>query len=176
MVWNDNNGVIHYVRSTDNGASVGTVLHLGSGDTPAIAAIGSTVHVVWSDGQIHYVRSTDGGNSFSNPIRIATSGFDPAISVSENNVHVVWESGSQGQSQYAGSTNNGDNFSIKNIGVGFNPDIAAVGDNVYIVGQGQGENTQAVFFTASTDDGSNFGKVEYVTTMGGSLPSVAAAS
>lgn len=104
-------------------------------------------------------------------------GFSQAvISVSENNVHVVWESGSQGQSQYVGSTNNGDNFSIKNIGVGFNPDIAAVGDNVYIVGQGQGENTQAVFFTASTGDGSNFGKVEYVTTMGESLPSVAAAS
>ena len=47
---------------------------------------------------------------------------------------------------------------------------------MYIVGQGQGENTQAVFFTASADDGNNFGKVEYVTTMGGNLPSVAAAS
>jgi hypothetical protein len=47
---------------------------------------------------------------------------------------------------------------------------------VYIVGEGQGENTLAIFFRMSTNSGNDFGKVEYVTTSGGNFPSVGAAS
>jgi hypothetical protein len=62
------------------------------------------------------------------------------------------------------------------MGVGLNPDITVVGDNVYIVGEGQGENTFAIFFRMSIDNGDTFGKIENVTTAQSQpvLPAVAA--
>jgi hypothetical protein len=172
IVWADPTGV--YFRKI-SGEGIENTIHLGLGHNPAIAASGNNVHVVCSE--TFYVYSTNSGDSFSNPVRILSSGsgFDPAIAASGNNVHVVWESGTQ--SQYARSTDNGASFdNIQNIGVGFNPDIVATGDNVYIVGEGQGENTLAIFFRMSTNSGNDFGKVEYVTTSGGNFPSVGAAS
>jgi hypothetical protein len=47
---------------------------------------------------------------------------------------------------------------------------------VYIVGEGQGENTLAILFRMSIDSGNGFGKVESITKMGGSFPSIGAST
>ena len=167
IVWADPTGV--YFKKIG-----GSTIRLGSGHNPAIATSGNNVHVVFdNNGIVQYIRTTNNGGNFGNPIEIAGGG-NPAVAASGTAVHVVWEE--FGQSRYARSTDNGASFSNdQNIGVGINPDVAAVGDNVYVVGQaGQGETP--IFFRMSTDGGNNFDRVEYVTTMGGCFPSVAATS
>ena len=134
----------------------------GHADLPQIAASGNNVYVVWHDA-IHGVvfkRSTDNGASFENTINLSNSiegSIDPEISVSGNNVYVVWEHTPEnnGEIIFKRSTDNGVSFG-QTINVGSNtglqgfPQIAASGNNVYVVWH---DAIHGVVFKRSTDNG-----------------------
>src|SRR3712207_3543698 len=117
---------------------------------PAIAASGNNVYVVWHEGlsgnsEILYRRSTNGGANFSGIVNLSNNtGVSrlPAVDASGNNVYVVWHDDSlvpgNFEILYRRSTNGGANFSgIVNLsnttGQSGRPDVAASGNNVYVV-------------------------------------------
>ncbi len=74
--------------------------------SPAIAASGNNVYVVWYDDSlgnddILYRRSTDGGFSFSGIVNLSNNpggSYYPAIASSANKVYVVWHDSTPGNS------------------------------------------------------------------------------
>jgi hypothetical protein len=187
VAWEDNtpgNPDILYRRSTNGGSTFPNIITnlsdsaLGS-FSPAIAAEGDNVHVVWTDttpaptGDILYRRSTDGGASFTEPIKNlssnAGSSAAPAIAAIGNNVHVVWQDSTPPPMDrdilYRKSTNGGSTFPniITNVsdnsGDSQLPAIAAIGVNIYVVWR---DNTGLVagdfdiFYRPSTDSGVTF--------------------
>ena len=71
--------------SNDGGVSFGDVINLsnsvGSSGSPAIAASGNNVYVVWNDltsgnAEIHYRKSTDGGHTFGSAINLSNDARD----------------------------------------------------------------------------------------------------
>jgi hypothetical protein len=112
VVWEDDTGSeeedILYRRSLDGGGSFPNIIknlsdNAGSSRSPAIAASGANVHVVWDDDtvgtfqfEILYRRSLDGGATFPNIIKnisgnVVGGAANPDIAVSSNNVYVVWD-------------------------------------------------------------------------------------
>lgn len=149
-VWQDNtpgNFKTLYKRSTisfdPTGILSATVVgspFINSG-SPAVAASGNNVYVVWSehtDDDVHllYRRSTDGGATFGGTINLsnnAGSSDRPAIAASGNNVYVVWFDNTPGNAEilYRRSTDGGGTFGStinlsNNAGSSFEPAIYAV--------------------------------------------------
>lgn len=105
VVWQDDtlgNREIFYRRSLDGGRTFTTTSNLsknsGRSLSPAIAASGSHVYVVWDDNttgnhEIFYAHSSDGGKGFSAPQNISNSpsfSAAPTIAVSGSQVYVTW--------------------------------------------------------------------------------------
>jgi hypothetical protein len=99
VVWRDDtsgNNEILYKRSTNDGATFGATINLsnnaGDSITPAVAASGDNVYVVWTDGtpgnpEILYKRSTDGGATFGATINLsnnAGNSAQPAVAAFRN--------------------------------------------------------------------------------------------
>ncbi len=95
---------IYLKRSTTGGNSWGADIRLtnttGLSFYPSIAAVGSTIHLVWEDRRnginspdIYYKRSTNGGLNWGTDIRLTASGNaqKPSISVYGSDVHIVFE-------------------------------------------------------------------------------------
>jgi hypothetical protein len=95
---------IWFRRSTDAGATwepgvrLVQTIDIASGQ-PCIAAAGSSVNLVWSDGtyanpEIIQKRSTDRGLSWTDPVRLtnnAGTSQSPSVSARDSLVHLVWE-------------------------------------------------------------------------------------
>jgi len=105
--WRDNtpgNFDMLYRRSTDGGASFGSIVNLSNnagdsgGISQGIAASGNSVYIVWRDNtpgsyNIFYRRSTDGGASFGSTVNLSNNDGHsdlPAIAASGSNVYIVW--------------------------------------------------------------------------------------
>jgi hypothetical protein len=184
VVWEDDtagNDEILYRRSLDGGTTFPNVIkNLSSNSedsvSPAIAAVGNSVHVVWSDasvgnGDIFYRRSLDDGTTFPNVIKnlssnAGTSGF-PAIAASGNNVHVVWQDATSDPALdilYRRSLDNGTTFPnvIKNLssnaGTSSFPAIAVSGNNVYAVWEDTPilSSTNEILYRTSANNGNTF--------------------
>jgi len=200
VVWTDNtlgpgNSDIFFSKSTDGGNTFSSMPmrisdNLGGSSDPQIAASGSNVYVVWRQGftsttsEIIFSKSTDGGNNFSIPFdisQIVKHSFSPQIAISGSNVYVVWadDTNVPGNSDilFRKSIDGGNNFGntlflSKNPGRSFSPQIAASGNNVYVV---WADNTTVngnsdIFFRKSTDGGNNFSfKLNISNTTGGSF-------
>jgi hypothetical protein len=204
VVWVESSGGsvwdILYRRSTDGGASFGSIVNLtentaADGEETAIAASGNNVYVVWSDfstgtADILYKKSTNGGTSFGdtkNLSNTAGSSREPAVAVSGNNVYVVWRerdstSGNQ-EILYRRSTNGGANFSgavnlSNSTGLSQLPAIAASGNNVYVVWQDDSlvPGTSDILYKKSTNGGASFGDTKNLSNNAGNSGSPAIAA
>jgi len=144
------------------------------------------VYVVWTDNSlgnfdIFFIKSTDGGNTFSKPLNLSNDSglsYQPRIVTDEKNgVYVVWTDNFPGNYDilFTKSSDGGDSFDKPVIlsslkGVSNFPNIAASGNNVYVVWSHKNntdfdpsntENqtqTYTVFFTKSLDRGNSFSK------------------
>ncbi len=116
VIWEytpENNGMIYWTRSADNGASFEKVKNLGNNTGfngfPQVAAAANNVYVAWTDnaqekyGQIFFTRSTDNGESFGEPFLVYkgqesyanTTALSPKLVAGsgDNNVYLLWQSG-----------------------------------------------------------------------------------
>jgi hypothetical protein len=136
-----------------------------------IQVVGNNVYVVWSDnstgnGDIYFKRSMDNGTKFAIASNIAKnngSSISPQIAAVGNNVYVVWSDNSTGNGDiyFKRSMDNGDNFDrrkfvSKNNGSSISPQIAAVGNNVYVVWSDNSTGNGEIRFRGSMDNGTNF--------------------
>lgn len=145
-----------------------------------MALSGNNVYVTWTESYPYYSGSTivccmasiflkaslDNGSSWNNRLTLSDSARDAIhqkIAASENNVYVVWRNmmptGSPGI-VFRASNDNGASFSdIINLHPDNNgadyPEIAASGNNVYVVWQTLG-TAGDIFFARSTNGGASF--------------------
>jgi hypothetical protein len=188
IVWSDNtsgNGDIYFKSSTDNGTTFSFLKNLstnmdGAEHFPQVESTGNNVYVVWQDetpdkGRIRFRASTDNGNNFSITRVLSqeneVNANSPRIDAFGNNVYVVWEDNSRSGNDtsenfdilYRASTDAGTNFTFtkimsKNPGDSYDPEIAAAGNNMYVVWEDNtsGNDTSIdwdIRFRASTDSG-----------------------
>jgi hypothetical protein len=171
VVWSDKTGGtsgkydIRFSKSSNMGddwdASVKLSSNSGDSITPAIAASGSDVYVVWSDKtsgtsnrfDIQFKKSDNGGASFTPNTASGTKvssnsgeSLTPDVDVSTSGIFVVWSDTSGGTSGnfdilLKKSTDGGTTFlpntaNAKNIstnsGISLTPSLAVDGDSVYV--------------------------------------------
>ena len=104
VVWFDitssTTSVIYYIRSTDSGRTWNNPVPItsvaGNAWNPAIAVVGSNVHVVWREinpsnnhRASYYQHSLDGGSTWTSKVFLDSTADWPAISISGNIVYVV---------------------------------------------------------------------------------------
>jgi len=117
---------VYYMRSTDGGNSWSSATKISNvGEyfpcTPAVAASGSYVHVVWSDEswgrfyQVYYRRSEDGGMTWDPVVRLTSDTLhsvkNPYIYVENSNVYIFYHKYGIGDIFYMYSNDNGENWS-----------------------------------------------------------------
>jgi hypothetical protein len=142
-----------------------------------VAAWDSNVYMTWQESvqtgsrnyDIFIMNSNDNGSSFGASVNLSNnSGFSehPQIAAYENNVYIVWADDTPGNREvlFVRSEDNGRSFnSISNLSNNtsdsFNQEIAAFGDNVYVIWLDQGEDGQRnILFKSSADGGATFGR------------------
>jgi hypothetical protein len=158
-----------------------------------VAAWDSSVYVLWQDSvsgrnyDIFIKRSVDNGTTFGEPVNLSNNpGFSehPQLSVYGNNVYAVWADNTPGNRDvlFARSTDGGATFgNVQNLSENpsssHNAEMAAFGNNVYVVwaDQDNQENTN-MLLRASSDGGATFGKTVNIGGPAnfGSFPKVAA--
>ena len=144
----------------------------GGSFDPQIAAIGNNVYVTWGDStpgnnDIFFAASNNNGTSFGTPINLSNNtgfSFIPQIAAVGNNVYVTWEDTTPGNRDifFAASNNNGTSFGTpinlsNNTGGSSNPQIATVGNNVYVTWEDNTPGNIDIFFRASNNNGTSFG-------------------
>ncbi len=105
--------------------------------------------------------------SFGTPINLSNNtgrSFNPQIAAVGNNVYVTWQDDTPGNFDifFAVSNNNGTSFGTpinlsNNTGGSGSPQIAAVGNNVYVTWQDDTPGNFDIFFAASNNNGTSFG-------------------
>jgi hypothetical protein len=165
---------------------------------PQIATSGNKVYVVWEEEnegtngkkEIFFTSSLDGGITFGSIKNLSetngTSEF-PQIATSGNKVYVVWEEENEGTNgkkeiYLRPSSDDGSSFKlIRNIsrtltGTSQFPQIAASGNNVYVVWVDDTNGNKDIYFKASPNSGQGFkGKKNLSETNGTSeFPQIAA--
>ena len=192
LVWSaaDNNGMnieIFFRASHDNGVSFGPTINLSdnarlkNSQNPHIAVSGNNVYVVWEDrtageGRILLRISNDRGNTFGSVIDLSDTrdSLEPQVAVSNNNVYVVWhEIESKSRVVLRASTDNGITFTnainlrIRDIGEACCPQIAAYGNDVYILWADSELELVGghydLHFRASHNNGFTFGRTTSLT-------------
>lgn len=169
---------IYYKHSLDRGTTWAPEILLsdtsGRAFYPSIAAVGETVHVVWSDFRygsqkaVLYRRSTDNGLSWL-PIQCVHAGSwncqEPAIAAGGSIVHVVWATDSAGREIYYNrSTDNGVTWGSP-VQLTFNvyesryPSIATSGDFVHVVWSDWRDRCFEVYYLRSRDGGATWDSV-----------------
>jgi hypothetical protein len=141
-----------------------------------VAAWNNHVHVLWEESipsdsrnyDIFIKNSVDNGTTFSQPINLSNnSGFSehPQLAVYGNNVYAVWADNTFGDRQvlFTRSMDNAGTFELikslsENTSDAMNQEIAAFGDNVYVVWMDRSDSSANVLFRASIDGGKTFSK------------------
>jgi len=176
--------------------SFGSTKNLSNNDgdslDPQIEASGNNVYTVWNDHSegdfdTFFKRSDTSGDSFQSTKDLSNGkngdAQDQHIVKEGNNVYVVWTE--DGDVYFKRSTNNGASFgSTVNLSnddtLSEKPEIAVVGDNVYVVwvdasSDEQGDQQSQLFFKRSTNDGASFGSLKKLDIIRESLdPKIAA--
>ena len=194
VVWADRtpgiNFDIFFAVSIDNGQTFSTPINLsnntGSSTQPQIAASGNNVYVTWEDRtpgnpEIFFAVSIDNGQTFSTPINLSNNtggSTEPQIAVSGTNVYVTWIDNTPGNFNidifFAVSIDNGQSFSTpinlsNNTGLSSQQQIAASGNNVYIVWTDSTPGNNDILFATSNDNGQSFNTINISNNAGGSF-------
>jgi len=184
VIWQDDefgDPDIFFIRSNDDGVTFPFAIDnlsssSGFSDLPQIAATDENVYVIWQDdpppdffNDIYFTASTNSGASFGSVTKLSSSsGFSDSaqIAASGDNVYVVWQDLILLETFYSKSNDAGATFSggINPLSdddslASVSPQVAAAGNNVYLVWLDNSPGNDAVFFTASTDSGASFGNV-----------------
>jgi len=137
----------------------------------AIATLGDTVYVVWSDSRavdddIYFAKSTNGGTSFGASVSVSSvdtiaEEFASITVDASGIIYVVWISTDFNHwwTYFAKSTDGGASFTpavmVDSLGAGLS--IAVYGNNVYIlVGRIEGLSVVGLYFARSTNGGVSF--------------------
>ena len=208
LVWADSNGTqgkngnIFFSSSRDKGKSFDKPINLsnnGNSTSPEVAVDGDNVYVVWAYSQnsgnedVFLSSSRDSGKSFHEPVNLSNNSgnsTNPEVAATSDKVYVVWAESTSKTDKSDGvnlilksSTDNGTHFTKKTIKKDIDkythlPQIAASGDNVYVVGVDRngtkGENGN-IFLSSSRDKGKSFDEPVNLSSSGNSTdPKVAA--
>lgn len=126
---------------------------IGDSLYPQLAVYGRNMYLVWQDNsftgnernyEIYLKRSTDGGASFDKDIINLSNNTglsdDVQLAITGSNIYVVWTDDTTGNREilFTKSIDGGDTFSepvnlSNNSGDSYNSEIAAAGNNVYVV-------------------------------------------
>ena len=190
VVWMEQDEIF-FTRSDDDGVTFPFGINNLSNDpdfssSQQMTAAGEHVYVVWQDENsgdqdIFFTRSNDNGNTFNGgtpgspgtPINLSNdpdfNSVLPQIASVGNNVYVVWQDVNSEDDGiiFSASHNNENSFDVekKNLssssstGLPQSQQIAAAGDNVYVVWQDFNflvPPTSKVFFSKSNDKGLTF--------------------
>ena len=143
----------------------------GFSSTPQITASGANVYVVWRDNSsgnddIYFSASADNGTSFSSIENLSDNigrSDQAQITAVGANVYVVWRDNSSGKDQiyFKRSSDNGNSFYptedlSNNNGSSTNPQITAIGNNVYTVWSDTTTGNGDIYFKSSIDNGTSF--------------------
>ncbi len=189
VVWQDDtlgNNEIFFRASTNNGAGFGTSQNLSNENkestVPQIAASGSNVYVAWQNipspgpatqpPDIFFKAITNNGSTLGATQNLSANsgGSDtPQIAASGSNVYVTWRDDtntnpSNDETFFKVITNNGSTLGAtqnlsSNSGTSYLQQIAAAGDNVYVLWQDDTNNALLSFdalVRASSNDGTSF--------------------
>jgi len=146
---------------------------------PQISSSSNNIYIVWQESvgsygttnyDIFFKKSNDDGKSFGSPINLSDNiGFSehPQIASVGNHVYVIWVDDSSGQREvmFSKSLDSGKTFSnrivVSQNSLGpYHAELAAKGQNVYIVWNSFGMETSNVILLAkSNDEGKNFGEL-----------------
>src|SRR5215212_723744 len=143
----------------------------GFSSTPQITASGDNVYVVWRDNSsgnddIYFSASADNGTSFSSIENLSDNigrSDEAQITAVGANVYVVWRDNSSGKDQiyFKRSSDNANSFYptddlSNNNGSSTNPQITAIGNNVYTVWSDTTTGNGDIYFKSSIDNGTSF--------------------
>lgn len=146
---------------------------------PQISSSSNNIYIVWQESvgsygttnyDIFFKKSNDDGNSFGSPINLSDNiGFSehPQIASVGNHVYVIWVDDSSGQREvmFSKSLDGGKTFSnsivVSQNSLGpYHAELAAKGQNVYIVWNSFGMQTSNIILLAkSNDEGKTFGEL-----------------
>ncbi len=182
VVWTDRrvtgNGEVYYKMSTNNGITWSTDLKISNSLTsdyfPSISAVNNTIHIIWEDrrfnvGTIYYRRSTDYGITWENEMRLTFStppnNWMPALSVSGINIQIGWiAQQNTGNFEVFNmySQDNGATWSnINKITTGLitytsSVSISNKNNFVYLTWQDERTGDKEIYYSYSTNNGSNW--------------------
>ena len=189
VVWADNtpgNSEIFF-RASQSLGTINISNNTGESGQPQIALSGNNVYVTWADRtpginfDIFFAVSIDNGQTFSTPINLSNNtggSTEPQIAVSGTNVYVTWIDNTPGNFNidifFAVSIDNGQSFSTpinlsNNTGLSSQQQIAASGNNVYIVWTDSTPGNNDILFATSNDNGQSFNTINISNNAGGSF-------
>ena len=147
----------------------------GFSSDPQITALGSNIYVVWRDNSsgnddIYFSASGDNGTSFNSIENLSNNSGrsdKPQIVAVGDKAYVVWRDNSSGKDQiyFKRISNNGNLFHptddlSNNNGSSTDPQITAIGNNVYIVWSDTTTGNGDIYFKSSTDNGTSFASLK----------------
>ena len=174
VVWDDetldNNEI--FFRASQGLGTINVSNNTDRSEFPQIATSGNNVYVTWQDTtpagnlDILFSASNNNGTSFGTPINLSNNtGFSEVqqIAASGNNVYVTWIDSTPGNLDilFAVSNNNGVSFGTpinlsNNTGDSAFPQIATIGNNVYVTWFDDTPGNNDIFFAASNNNGTSF--------------------
>jgi hypothetical protein len=139
---------------------------------PRVAVYDNKVYVVWTDNNskgnsdIIFRKSTDKGGTFDMAKNLSNNpgnSTNPLITAYHNNVYVVWTDNTTGNTDinFRKSSDYGNNFNrttnlSRNNGSSISPQLAATGNNVYVVWTNDTTGNTDINFRKSSDYGNKF--------------------
>ncbi len=180
VAWIDdtaNTSSIFFAKSTDGGSSFSKPLNLASShvagaDNVKIVQSKDNIYAVWQSysankSAVYFSKSADGGATFVTPIELNDVTQDsafPQIAVSGSHVYTVWLQRTTGDVTnvvFSKSDDSGSSFSkpveiTRHSGNSGLPQLAAAGNEVYLVWEDNSLGNFEVFLDKSTNDGTTF--------------------
>jgi len=167
---------IFFSASHNNGSSFKLPIDLSNGTGQAIGAdiVSSANHVfvTWDSvvGKNHeafFTVSRDNGTTFSSPFNVSNNtgiSLEPVLAVFRNSVYVVWRDNKPGNYDifFRASHDFGATFgTVVNLsndpGLSSEATVSAIGSYVYVTWRDDTTGNNQIYFTSSSDNGTNFG-------------------